>query len=309
MKEQDYSRFRSMVMAEVEAYLPKDVHYEFLTSTVEKNNRSLDALMIRQDSAIMTPTIYMEDYFKEYTKGRSITEICREISQIALRADPPSIQIDRIIDYEKVKDSLRLHLVSRENNQRYLEQGPYRLDTMGAVVVYADMDDSITGQYLGTRITDSLLKGYGVTETQLFEDAMIQTRMNRPFTFQSMGSMVEELTGEPADAMLGDDGTSMYIITNRDKMYGAAVSLYPDTFPKVREKLGEDFYVLPSSVHELILVRRSAGHSPSDLRWMVREVNREQVRPDERLSNEVFEYRGKENQLLQCKVKEREWER
>ena len=51
MKEQDYSRFRSMVMAEVEAYLPKDVHYEFLTSTVEKNNRSLDALMIRQDPA------------------------------------------------------------------------------------------------------------------------------------------------------------------------------------------------------------------------------------------------------------------
>lgn len=59
----------------------------------------------------------------------------------------------------------------------------------------------------------------------------------------------------------------------------------------------------------LLLIRRSIGHTPSELRWMVREVNREQVDPGERLSNEVFEYRGKENQLLQCKIKEREWER
>lgn len=309
MREEEYSRFKSMVMAEVEEHLPRDEHYEILTSTVEKNNKSLDALMIRQKSAIMTPTIYMEDYFKEFLSGRSMTEICREISQIVQRAETPPIQIESLIDYTKVKDKLRLHLVSKENNQRYLEQGPYRLDTMGAVVVYADMGESIAGQYLGTRITDSLLKGYGITENQLFEDALVQTRMNQPFTFQSMGSLVEEMTGAPADALLGDAGTSMYIITNRDKFYGAAVSLYPDTFQKAREMLGEDFYVLPSSVHELLLIRRSIGHTPSELRWMVREVNREQVDPGERLSNEVFEYRGKENQLLQCKIKEREWER
>ena len=309
MKDQEYSRFRSMVMAEVEAYLPRDTHYEILTSTVEKNNQSLDTLLIRQESDTMAPTIYMEDYFKEFVNGRSITEICREITQIVLNTEKPAIQIDSITDYAQVKDKLRLHLVSKENNQRYLEQGPYRLDTMGAVVVYADLDDSILGQHMGTRITERLLSGYGITEERLFEDALTQTRMNCPFTFQSMGSLVQEMTGVPAEGMLGDAGTSMYIITNRDKFYGATVSLYPDTFKKAREKLGEDFYVLPSSVHELILIRSSAGHSPADLRWMVREVNREQVAPDERLSNEVYEYRGKENQLLQCKIKEREWER
>ena len=59
----------------------------------------------------------------------------------------------------------------------------------------------------------------------------------------------------------------------------------------------------------LILLRKSGQHTPYDLRAMVRQVNREQVAPEEQLSNEVFEYRGKERQLLPCRIKERERER
>ena len=77
------------------------------------------------------------------------------------------------------------------------------------------------------RITHRLLQGYGVTEGQLFDEAMTQTRMHCPFTLQSMDSLIEEMTG-----MRGPGGCDMHILTNRDKFYGASVSLYPDTLPR-----------------------------------------------------------------------------
>lgn len=73
--------------------------------------------------------------------------------------------------------------------------------------------------------------------------------------------------------------------------------------------VGEDFYILPASVHELLVIKKSAVQGPGILREMVRSVNREHVRPEIQLSNEVFEYRGEERQILQCKEQGREWER
>nr|WP_303024794.1 DUF5688 family protein [uncultured Blautia sp.] len=304
MMEHDIFYFQEQLLAGLREYLPADAGYVYRMETVEKNRETRHALVIGKKTDTIIPTIYMEGYFQAYENGYPLSSICRDICQDILTREPPRLDMGKVQDYEQIKENLRLRLVSREDNRKYLEQGPYRMDTIGAMVVYADLDESLMGQEMGMRITHRLLQGYGVTEGQLFDEAMTQTRMHCPFTLQSMDSLIEEMTG-----MRGPGGCDMHILTNRDKFYGASVSLYPDTLPKVREMLGEDFYVLPSSVHELILLRKSGQHTPYDLRAMVRQVNREQVAPEEQLSNEVFEYRGKERQLLPCRIKERERER
>lgn len=304
MMEQDLLYFQNRLLTQLKEFLPADAGYGYRMETVEKNRETRHALVIGKKTDTVTPVIYIEGYFQAYEDGYPLSSICRDICREVLAREDPPFDMGKVQDYEQIKGNLRLRLVSREDNRKYLEQGPYRMDTMGAMVVYADLGESLAGQAMGMRITHGLLQGYGVTEGQLFDEAMTQTRMHCPFTLQSMDSLFEEMTGTR-----GPGGCDMHILTNRDKFYGASVSLYPDTLPKVREMLGEDFYVLPSSVHELILLKKSGQYTPYGLRSMVREVNREQVAPEEQLSNEVFEYRGKERQLLPCRIKERERER
>ena len=134
-------------------------------------------------------------YFQAYENGYPLSSICRDICQDILTREPPRLDMGKVQDYEQIKENLRLRLVSREDNRKYLEQGPYRMDTIGAMVVYADLDESLMGQEMGMRITHRLLQGYGVTEGQLFDEAMTQTRMHCPFTLQSMDSLIEEMTG------------------------------------------------------------------------------------------------------------------
>lgn len=295
MSKKDFKLFRLKLLEEVKGHLPSDT--ECWLDKIEKNKGTEHVLVVMKKADKIAPCIYLSGFFQKHLDGIPMSKICSDILRMAQTFEMPQIDIEGMRGYEKVREQLRIRLVSKENNQEYLKQGPYWKTAMGAAVVYAAITDRLNGQAMGVRITNDILKEYGVTEGQLFQDALQQTIRNCPPTFQSMGEMIESLTGSP-----GIEDYNMYILTNRDKMYGAAVTLYPGALQEARRVLGEDFYVLPSSIHETILVKKSMGCSPIELRAMVRAVNREEVEPEEQLSNEVYEYREKEGRLLQCEV-------
>ena len=74
----------------------------------------------------------------------------------------------------------------------------------------------------------------------------------------------------------------------------------------VHKKMEGDYYILPSSLHEVLILSKEVGFTPAELRKMVVEVNREQVDPEERLGNDVYEFQGKTGTLQKCKVAEKE---
>ena len=78
---------------------------------------------------------------------------------------------------------------------------------------------------------------------------------------------------------------------------GAAAILNDTARQEIAEKLG-DFYVLPSSIHEVMIVPKSTGRSLEELELMVRSVNSSEVEPDEVLSDHVYEYDAKEHELF-----------
>ena len=95
-----------------------------------------------------------------------------------------------------------------------------------------------------------------------------------------------------------DDDFGMYLITNDVCVYGATNMLYDDVLYDVSTKLGEDIFILPSSLHEVLVVPCSMGN-PEDLSQMVREINQNTVREEERLSNQVFKYDREARSLTQ----------
>lgn len=301
-----YQKFKKTMLMQLGVCLRGKGAFEIREDRIEKISHTMDVLIIRRGQESLSPVFYFEQLYGNYLDGRPVQDICEDLARFVMVHKGPELT-GTTVDHTEGKRNLRVRLINREANQRYLDQGPYRIMTLGAAVVYAVLQKT-PGNILETRVTNRMLEQYGITDDQLFEEAMIQTRIACPFTFSSLDSMLSKATGEIPEKMLGPE-PKLYVLTNRKNWYGAAAVLYPDTLQKVHEKMGEDFYILPASVHELLVIKRSEGLEPDALREMVRSVNREDVKPEEQLSNEVFAYRGKEKQIVQCKEKDREWER
>ena len=90
----------------------------------------------------------------------------------------------------------------------------------------------------------------------------------------------------------------MYVLTNKQKMFGAGVIFYPGILELIESILGDHFYILPSSVHECILVPDQGQYSRIELKRMVKEVNDSQVEDEEILSYEIYYYDCKKEALM-----------
>ena len=102
------------------------------------------------------------------------------------------------------------------------------------------------------------------------------------------------------------DPNTLYILSNQSKQFGASVLLYPGVLESVRKKLGGDYFILPSSVHEVLVLSKESDIPPETLKSTVKTVNRREVRPEERLASEIYEYCGGSGILKKCRIQERE---
>ena len=109
--------------------------------------------------------------------------------------------------------------------------------------------------------------------------------------YDSADALDEEMMETFFDMNVYEDSAfPMYVATNVFKMNGACILLYDGVLKKFAEKIGSDFYILPSSVHEVIFVPANGDMDARYLIQMVKEVNATEVAPDEVLSDNVYIY-------------------
>lgn len=185
------------------------------------------------------------------------------------------------------------------------------LNEIGAEIVYVNLEKSEDGQTM-MRVTNELMEQYHITPEALFAQAHQNTVEQYPLEIKTMHEVMREIMGMEMDEFPGEvhtDEPQMYVVSNAQRMNGATVLLYPDTLRKIEEKVGGEYYILPSSTHEVLAIPKNQAPTPTELRQMVREINRDQVKPTERLAGEVFLYKANESQLQKCVIKERGMER
>lgn len=200
----------------------------------------------------------------------------------------PEELIEQLKDYDTMKSHLMMDLVGKEANFDKLQS-----------VAHTDMEDmAVTYRFLITRteegqgtiqVTKDMLDSYGITVEQLHQDALEYSEKNSPFSIFNMNELMYEMSG----GMFGgsDEPLSpMYVATNDIRMRGAGVIAYPDFMEQATEKLGGSFFILPSSVHEVILVSDSIEMRASELKEMVTQINATEVSPEERLTDNVYHY-------------------
>lgn len=136
-------------------------------------------------------------------------------------------------------------------------------------------------------VTESMLKLLGVTWEQLFKDAKENAPKNRPAVFSNMGSVLSEIAGD--DVPVGETG--LMVAGVKGNLFGAAVICYPGFLKGISEKLGS-FYILPSSVHEVLILPDDGEPKAMELNMMIKAINEAEVLPQDRLSDIAYHFDG-----------------
>ena len=317
MNEMNFDEFKQAIVDNIKDYLPA----KFEESDVEvrqvlKNNDTvLDGLTIQDPDTNVAPTIYMNQFFEEYQNGRDLNDIIGDIADVYIaNTVDKQMDVSIVTDFEKAKGNILPRLVNAEENQELLAQRPHMIMDDLAVTYHLEMGKSDNGN-MSVAITNAILDMYGISQEELHDLAVANLEEKMPATFQGMSEVVKEmmlpqimsdlgLSKETAldyiEQMIPDGNEQMYVLSNDSRLHGAAAVLNEKAMEDIAEKVGGDFFILPSSIHELLVVPKQDGMELSDLEAMVQEVNATQVAPEEKLSDHVYEYDAKEKELYRA---------
>ena len=294
------NEFFDYVKEHVKNYLPPVFDdAEFIIQEVTKqNDQHLTGLSIRREGEQMIPTIYLDSYYKQYLEGADPDELVGDVAdaRIEYNVDEIPKEFSEIMDYETAKGKLQIVLCDPEMNQDRLKGKISK--PFGEYTATYQVSVLREGETYGTvAVTEGLLKYWNVTPEQLHADAIAAEDARIPSLYSINDLMMEMMMGgsKPNNLLqhpeeIGIGGVPLFCLTTEDKMFGASLMVRDDILSKAAEALGGNFYVLPSSTHEVLLMPESFADDPSMLVGMVREINENEVSPNERLSDKVQFY-------------------
>lgn len=206
--------------------------------------------------------------------------------------DMPAVDVSELMNYEAAKKYLCFDVVGSDRNADMLEKVPHT-DKENISMVYRLQLDSTENGAATVLITNAMMEQFGVTKEQLHADAMENAQEIRPADFRAMAAVMAEMMGMPEE-MMADMAPPMYVATNQDKVQGAAVMFYPDFMDQAAKELGGDIFILPSSVHEVLILPDDGNMNAQELKEMVTSINASEVSPEDRLTDSVYHYDAQE---------------
>ena len=308
----NFMQFVNKVKTELMEYYKEGA--EVTINSVRKNNGvMLTGVVIMEKGSHIAPTIYLESIYEEYRKGRNFRELLTEIIGIY---EKNRIQycgeFDFFHDFTKVRKKIFYKLINAKKNKELLEEVPFVPYLDLAIVFYCDCSSELFGN-AAILIRNSHLKIWNTDKEQVYLAAAVNTPKNCPFGIKTMEAVMKEMFAEEmkkemeknkisysgqwleemASQMLADteppEGkTPMYVLTNTERCNGAACVLYEKLLENFAKSINDNLYILPSSIHEIIIIPASFAGKASELREMVEEINATQVEEEEVLSDSVY---------------------
>lgn len=287
------SRFVEVIIAALE-----NEGYSVSKTTVKKaNHETYDGLCVSREGDNVSPNLNIDTLYSRYVEGMREDEVIKYAIEVVTKAyeDVPEISLQDITDYERMKETLCVQLIPIEGNEEVLEETPY-IKVLDLALVARLVLDSSDDSQATVLVKNQLLEKYKITKEQLFEDAANNSSEMFPINIRNikdvlMGMIPDDVIEETPEIF---EGPQLYVATNSRSMNGASIITYPDFIDKATKIMGDDFYILPSSIHEVLLVPMEAAESVDYLYSMVREVNDTQVEPCDLLSYNVYAVRNRE---------------
>ena len=286
-----YEEFCEVVRAKLEEITGSVVS---LSSVMKNNDVVFKGLTIRGEEAI-SPTIYLEKYYERFTEGlMTFEEICDDIVRFYDEHKCPDFDFD-VKDYSSwnaIKNRIKMRLVNRKRNAEYLKQLPHLIFGDLAIIFVVELDKGTNDFAASIKIRNEHMKDlWNVTVNDLYEAA----KTNKDETVvKSMLSVIAEMRGVPEELLFNfeqpADAPEMFVASTEDKNNGAVVLLNEVDLKEFATEHGS-FYIIPSSIHELIFLTLNGCRQDSDeISDMIQSINDEVVNPEEVLGDHAYYY-------------------
>lgn len=276
----EFENFAEKIKRGMQEYCGKNYVVEL--NEVRKNNGTVyHGITIIGEGENMSPTIYVDELYTEYKKGIALGEILKRVIDVYEKhkiREP--LDMSFLLDYDWVKERVVYKLIGYEKNKEMLREVPHIRFLDMAVVFYCRILHDTFGS-AAVLVKNELCRMWHM-ET---EDLYAYAEQNTPRLLPQKLMDLKELNG-------GNEiwNLKMYVLTNQQKRFGAGSILYSGMVEEIAEMIGTSFWILPSSVHEVILLPQSKGISGNCLKEMVAEVNKTQLSDEEILTDSVYYY-------------------
>lgn len=293
----NFEQFKKYIITMVEMQTKRKVELQ----NIRKNNdRRLTAMsFVNEEKNSYEPVMYLELFYEDYLRGESIEKVLKHILvAISETENLGAIDIEFVFDYEQIKDKIMYRVINAAANERFLRTVPheYILDLAKVFYINITLENGRTGMLT---INNRIFKNWNVTMEEISKAAERNTVRLLPVVIKSMEEIMlhnvinvgdKECVNELCEEVMKDEPMEIYVVTNKAGCQGAAAMFYPEVIKQFLECKQGDWFILPSSIHEVLLV--PYGNMQADIfREMVKEVNSTAVAPEEVLSNNVYYYR------------------
>lgn len=267
-----------------------------LHTALKNNGVERVGLTITDKRVNISPTIYLEEYYKQFENEISIEDIVESVLEVYHEVKfEHTWQVHTVKDFEIMRSKIVYKLIHAAKNETLLQNMPYIAYLDFAIVFYIlfEVDESGTATI---PITHELIQLWGVSLDEIQQNAFRNAPTLLPAIFKPMQIVIDELMGTNySEEKFTED--LMFVLTNSLRSFGAACILYDGMLDKISEEIGENYYILPSSIHEMIIIPESNSPSRAHLNEMIAEVNQTQVDDEEFLSECVYYYDRKTRTL------------
>jgi hypothetical protein len=197
-------------------------------------------------------------------------------------------------EYERNRKKLILQIMMLKGNGTVMKSYPgFYLDDLFVICRIKEHNYSSAGT--STAISREMVRRWGITEDRLFEDALTIAPLNEPPVLRKMEDMLQELADSEECVITGE--SQLYVATVQDRTYGASVMAYPGFLEAAADYINGSYYIIPSSVHEILILPEPYAPGVDDLETMIVQINEKVVDPAERLSDHVYHFDGKNRRL------------
>lgn len=269
-------------------------------TTTEKNNGVLyHTLIVKMKGSNIGANIYMDQYFNRYKADSDSVSVISEIANIIKKNVTEETEEKKLItnnasnitDFNSVKDKIVMVLVNAEKNRKRLENVPHRMINDLAIIykiIFAEDENRI----ISGEVKTPLLQAWGINEKKLHELALKNTDRMFPPTIRTINEVINDICERNSSLSMASlpplpREQQMYVVSNQNCVNGAINAFREDVLTDLANKIGPDLYIIPSSIHECIIISTDFG-DPDEASEMVHFVNADSVQEEEQLSDHVY---------------------
>lgn len=214
--------------------------------------------------------------------------------------------IREFLSYGQVKDRIVYRLINTERNKELLADVPH-MEFMDLSIIFKCRISQNETNMASLLVHNAHAKLWGVSVETLYQDAKENTQKLEGYRIKDMAGVMHDMMSRipeefACDSNIADSlgGISLYVLTNKSGMEGSSCMLYSDVLRDFSDAVGSSFYIIPSSIHELLILPVWDVENGREISDMIREVNDTQVQQDEILSYSLYCYNMEDGQIRIC---------